>query len=497
MNTSFKYEYTDLGNAKRWKDLHSNDYKFIYETKEWYRWTGKYWKLDHEKSHLLTIESVIESIRAEISECDAIINSLSKKIKGVNIEELKKQGMKLNKIQEEFLFAKLIRKSAAKWSTTIQNGNRIKTMLDLAQGQTGVSRSISEFDTKGHYLGVGNGVVDLRNKELITNDSEYLIMKYCSCNYIPEATCPNWDLFLEKIFQNDKDTILFMQRLVGQAISGEVGKSNLILFNGVGANGKSVFVDTIDELMGQYSMALSSKSIMNKGDKKEYYLASLKGIRLSIMNESGDGDSLDESTVKSLIGSGMIQARVPAGQPFTFQPVSTMILVTNILPQYSGEYATARRILVVPFNYKIPTKDQVPNYRTETLRPEMSGILNWAIEGYRMYKEQGLRPPISILAASEDYRKRNNRVEAFVDECCLENIRKKTKLTDVVFSYENWSLKHGFKSLGSHRLADRLRILGFIITRGTNGVFWVDGLALKSQSTSTPQEEDPSIGFDD
>ena len=130
------------------------------------------------------------------------------------------------------------------------------------------------------------------------------------------------------------------------------------------------------EILGDYALNTSANAVMQSKANKDYYLAELKGIRLSIINESKKGAYLDEELVKSLVDSGEIQARQIYQAPITFQPVAAPILTTNYRPKVTADYSIARRIIFVPFDFQLPADQRNPNFREEVLKPELSGILN-------------------------------------------------------------------------------------------------------------------------
>lgn len=178
---------------------------------------------------------------------------------------------------------------------------------------------------------------------------------------------------------------------------------------------------------------------MQSKANKDYYLAELKGIRLSIINESKKGAYLDEGLVKSLVDSGEIQARQIYQASIAFQPVATPILTTNYTPKISADYSINRRILLVPFKFQLPDSDRDPNFREKALHPELSGILNWALEGCHQYQVVGLNPPKCIDEATREYINENDRIARFIDEKMIVDPVARAKLKDVKGEYAMWS----------------------------------------------------------
>ncbi len=458
-NLKTVFPYTDLGNAKRYSHLFKSHYQWIYELKQWYCWNGSRWVPDITGSNTHRIDEVLEDINQDIL--------------------FYKELLATNQIDDD-KYKELVT-SNGKWHQTSQSSGKISAAVKLASTQPGVSRSFTDFDSKGTYLGVTNGVINLKTGVLVTDQPEYYITKSCGANYDPEATCPNWLAFLEQIFEGSQDKCAFIQRLFGQGIMGTPDKDKLVILCGNGANGKSTLTDTMITLLGDYALNTSANTIIQSKGNKEYYLAELKGVRLSIINESRKGAYLDEELVKSLVDSGEIQARQIYQAPITFQPVATPILTTNYRPRLSADYSINRRIIFVPFDYQLPEEERNPNFRGEVLIPELSGILNWVLEGCRQYQEQGLNPPSCIVEATNEYFRENDRIGRFIQERMIVDLGSRTQLQEIKVAYVTWGAMNGFREVSTDRVSQELRQKGYLVEKRNNGVYYVMGLRLKTE----------------
>ena len=54
----------------------------------------------------------------------------------------------------------------------------------------------------------------------------------------------------------------------------------------------------------------------------------------------------------------------------------------------------------------------------ERLLTERSGILNWLIEGCRLWQQEGLEPPAEVTEATDDYQANEDLAQAFLDARC-------------------------------------------------------------------------------
>jgi putative DNA primase/helicase len=146
---------------------------------------------------------------------------------------------------------------------------------------------------------------------------------------------------------------------MGYTLLGRNPEQILVLMFGHGANGKSVLINTILDILGSdYAQQMSPDTIMES--KKGFSgprtdLASLQGVRFVSTSETGEGNRLNEPLLKQLTGGDRIRARFLYHDEFEFTPQFTVLLSTNHKP-YVGDngHAIWRRIRVVPFNVTIP-----------------------------------------------------------------------------------------------------------------------------------------------
>jgi putative DNA primase/helicase len=472
-----EFEYTDLGNAKRWAHLYDQEYRWIPELKAWFKWNGSLWEEDKLNTHMQTVDKVIEDIKQESYRLSDAVQDIDKTLKesagnqqNIDVNALEKKKDKMTSQQ----------KQCAGWAKESQKGLYITSMIKLAKARPSISHSMTEFDQDGVLLGLENGVMNLKTKEFIQNCPSHLITKSAGTYFDEEATCPNWLKLLDTVFEGDSEVIAFIQRIFGQCLLGTPDKNKLFIFSGSGANGKSTIVDTMNEVIGDYSRTTSSGAITANKTNKEYYLAELVGARMTIINESKKGAKLDEELTKMLVDSGVVQARKIFSSPIYFQPVATPILTTNYPPAISADYSINRRLCFVPFEYKIPEEEREPNFRENHLVPEHAGILNWALEGCYKYLENGLNPPKKIVDATNLYIFDNDKVSQFVEECCDEDLNFKVESIVVHQKFTEWCKSRGLHPFSQKRLNNELRQHDFEVGKSTEGRYYVFGLQLRT-----------------
>jgi putative DNA primase/helicase len=486
-----KFEYTDLGNGERYAARNGEQCKWIVEKNKWIVWNGTKWVWDDDGDVVRRVKPFIEEIREEGTERMRMIEALS----GFDFDK---------ETQKEY--AKTIAKSAGAafhWAKLSQSRDRISATLKLARSEKGVSKNITELDSKGHYLGVTNGVLDLRKEKFrfIEGDPAYFMTKSCNAHYDPDAKCPNWEDFLNKIFEDDTEVIQFVQRVVGQGLIGKKGKDKLTIFYGSGQNGKSTLIDTIKILLGDYAKTtdgnMLTTSAIHSGGKTEYYLADLMSVRMVLINETKEGAQLAEQIVKMLVDSGELKARYPAGDPFDFQPVLTPIMTTNHKPTVGDDYAIWRRIILVPFEYRIPDEEKDPQFIGKHLEPELNGILNWALAGCLAFQEQGLNPPEKIVAATQQYKEEQDKIGEFIIEQLVTGAGAKEKMTTVMEAWRLWCNNKGYHPFGQRKLQEKLAARGInIVRQSDDNQNWIYGHKLISGNVIEASERFRSRSWD-
>ena len=68
----------------------------------------------------------------------------------------------------------------------------------------------------------------------------------------PEGDCPTWLDFLDTVTGGDVELQRYLQRMAGYCLTGVTTEHALFFLYGTGANGKSVFANTLTAIIGDY-----------------------------------------------------------------------------------------------------------------------------------------------------------------------------------------------------------------------------------------------------
>lgn len=403
------YSYDDTGNAERFTDLHGDYLRYSHIRKNWYFYNGKLWETDQQGKIKTLADEVIEKMKQEkIYVSDGVDEEEAEKIFRRHLKSTRNHNGKTNMIKES------------------------QHLLPI---------DLEEFDNDPYLFNVQNGYLDLKTGDLNDHDKNKHFTKISNVEFTDKADCPLWDDFLNQIFDGDKELIDYLQRAVGYSLSGSTEEQMMFILYGNGRNGKSVFLDIINELFGSYATNIQPQSIMVKQQSNNANpdIAKLNGARFVTTTEPSDGMRFDEGLIKQITGGDRVTARFLYEDEFEFTPQFKLWMATNHKPIIRGtDDGIWRRMAVVPFTVQIPL-DKVDKQLTNKLKREITAIMNWAVEGYLKWQEHGLAEPQTIKDQRRTYRTEMDSIEAFIEECCELGDHHAIKGSKLFESYDHWA----------------------------------------------------------
>ena len=342
---------------------------------------------------------------------------------------------------------------------------RIQAMISMAKSELGMTVRLSEFDCDNYLIGLTNGIFDICKRQLLPVTPQLLVSMRANAAYLEGAKCPQWIEFLNKV-QPDKAVQRLLQQLVGVFLTGDVGIQKLIILYGLGANGKSTFIELISWLLASYGLKIQTELLMshrNNPQGPSPDLVALKGKRIAFCNEVPESGRLDDSRVKDLTGGDTITGRTPyAKAAVTFAPTHKLIMLGNHKPEISdNSEGMWRRVMLISFDVTIPSNQRDP-YLLMKLKAEASGILNWGLAGYHDYKRSGLLIPKQVSAANDAYKDEQDLFGEWLnnkDMCKLGASESNCKRICYKV-YQKFMIDGGHKPLGQSRFTRRLKDRG-------------------------------------
>lgn len=379
------FALTQLGLAERFANQHGENVRYC-QSLGWLVWDGKRWAPDTTGAIKRMAKATVRTLYIEAS-----LESDTRK-----------------------------RKDIADFGRRCEARQNLEAMIALGQSELPIPVTAEIFDRDIMLLNLENGALNLKTGHLQAHNRDDYITKLAPVVYAPDAACPLWDAFLNRIFQGNQNLIVFLQRLVGYSLTGSTVEHCFAVMHGKGANGKTTLLDTICGILGDYAQTAAFTTFLTRKNDGGIPndIARLRGARLVCATEGEQGRALAESAIKQLTGGDRVAARFLHREYFEFRPTFKILLGTNHKPRIKGtDLAIWRRVKLIPFTETIP-EDRQDRKLPEKLRAEAPGILAWAVRGCLDWQREGLGIPDEVRTATQAYRQEEDIVGQFIAECC-------------------------------------------------------------------------------
>lgn len=406
-------EYSDDALALRFSARYAEDLRYTATWGKWHRWNGSQWEPD---STLRVFDLAREVCREAALECG---------------EESKNTAKRMT------------------------SAVTVAAIERLARCDRRHATAVEQWDTDPWLLNTPTGTVDLRTGQL----REHKRCDYCTKRtaVTPRGDCPRWREFLNRVMNRDAELQAFIQRVVGYSLTGATSEHGFFFAYGTGANGKSVFTSTVQNILADYAKAAPMEAFLaSSTDSHPTDVAGLQGARLVIATEVEDGRRWAESRLKSLTGGDRISARFMRQDFFEFLPQFKLFITGNHKPTIrTVDEAIRRRLYLIPFNVTIP-----PNERdlqlAEKLKSEWGGILEWAIQGCLVWQRDGLQAPARVREATNEYLAAQDSLTEWLEECVEAVPDFVTTTKELYGAWRIWTEARGEYPGTEQRFAERL-----------------------------------------
>jgi putative DNA primase/helicase len=447
----------DAGNARRLLARHGHEMAWVPEI-GWLVWDGRRWAADGgEEAAYARAEATAEAIYDEADE-----------LPGEQLEgaDGKKKPSK--------------RQGHRNWALTCGNVTKINAMLKAAQSRMRCKRTF--FDAHPQLLNVENGTLELGDEvRLRKHEPVDRMTRMAAVTFDREASCPRWRAFIDTILP-DPETQLFVQKWLGYCLTGNISEQCFLIWDGKGSNGKSTTLETIARIMGDYAGNVPIESFMHaegrKGSEASPDLARLPGVRLIRTSEPEQGARLSESRIKQWTGGEEVSARKLHRDIFDFTPSGKITMSVNARPRVAGkDEGTRSRILVVPFKHRFERRagGRKHDFVGEFIAKEASGILNWLLDGFRMWNEDGLKPPAQVIEATDEMFREQDPIGVAVKEIFIHTGKDEHKVqaSAAYDAFVVWCKRNAIEPKSKTAFGTRLRDLDYRKKAMTAGTFYV------------------------
>jgi putative DNA primase/helicase len=352
----------------------------------------------------------------------------------------------------------------------------------LAQSDRTLAATVDQFDRDIFALNTPAGIIDLRSGQMRPHDRAAYLTKITGVAPDFDTPTPVWDAFLRKIMGGHDEVIEYLRRVAGYSLTGSTQEHALFFCYGVGANGKSTFLNAITAAAGDYHRTAPIETFISSNhDRHPTELAGLRGARVVTAIETEEGRRWAESRIKSLTGGDPIPARFMRQDFFEYTPQFKLIIAGNHKPGLrSVDEAIRRRFNLIPFSVTIPSGERDETL-PDRLKVEGPGILAWAITGCIDWQRRGLAAPKIVTDATAAYLDSEDAVSAWLDDMAERDGGSFATTAHLFGSWSNWAEKAGEYVGSAKRFGQALEKRGFVhhrhrqIGRGFLGIRLKDG----------------------
>ncbi len=334
------------------------------------------------------------------------------------------------------------------------------------------------------FLNCTNGMLEIRTGKLLKYSPEYLSTQQIAADYKPGADCPRFKKFLSYVLYDDLSKIEPLQEYFGYALTNSCREEKMLFLVGErgavgGMNGKSVTLDCLEGLLGRDNVsALSLRQIGN-----DHYTPQLL---FKMLNRSTENDTqkMNEAVLKIHTSGEPVEADKKFKDPFRFSNTAKFAFCINNLPHVSDKTDSFyRRLLLIPFNRKITNEERNKNLAKQIISEDLSGILNWALEGLmRLESQNGFSVSRQVSEALESYRRENNSALNFIHQSCVLEVNAEITKRQLYEAYGEFCKQRGVLKLGEIKFGKQVRsYCGVVEGKDNLGNHCWKGLKLSEQ----------------
>lgn len=329
-------------------------------------------------------------------------------------------------------------------------------ILFYLSAKTNVVPSQVNQHRESHLIPLQNGMLDLSGDQfgdvrLLPHKKEYYCLNLLNIPFDQAATCPRWQAFLQETFSsleedNRNATIGALQEFMGYLLIAGNEFQKMMFLIGKPRTGKRIIMSIMNALLGDENV--SAVPIGDLHDKVNTIL--LFDKLANIGGEIDEKEKFKASFVKSLTGEDKVQGKALYCNPISFYNEAKLIFSSNHLPRVLDKSdAIYERSLCIPVNEYVPQHKRDPKLK-DKLAKELSGILNWAIQGrMRLFQRGYFVESPSMIALREQMKEENNSVVYWFNRVKdqLDAETKVVTLKELFEKYKSFCLDEEMKPL--------------------------------------------------
>lgn len=298
-------------------------------------------------------------------------------------------------------------------------------------------------------IAANNCLISIKEDRPVEHEinEKYYTLNYLSYDYVRDAYSDMWTKFIIDITLGDLDLCMLLQQWSGYLLLPTLKYQKFLLCTGDGANGKGVFFDTI-------AAAIGKANVSNVPLAKFTNTHTLFGTYNKLVNMSNENaenlEKNSESILKEYTAGDKVLWEQKYKPSFFAYPTAKLMFAANELPRIRDHTdGLWRRMILVPFLAKFTGNDIDIDLTEKLQKPkELSGILNWMIEGAKMLENQRkFTQPEMCDKALEKFRNESDSARLFALDNLEVDLTKTCQIPCTLLHkwYQEWCKDNGFK----------------------------------------------------
>jgi putative DNA primase/helicase len=436
-------EHSYAAGGQVYGQIYEDTFKYCGQLKKWFLFNGVTWQEDHKGAHE-----------------QGVVHLLLETGKRARADE---------------------NTDLAKWIRTMGRSSS-PNLARWARTDPRIAVERKEFDQHRHMINVNNGIVDLDTHTFTPgHNPKLLLTKQLHVKYDKDADCPTWSKLLHTLLP-DPEIRDYLQRAVGHTLLGDAQERALFILHGDPGTGKSQVVKVLERMFGDFAETANATTFNEQSKRASITndLNDLRGKRFVSVAELDENERLNEALVKRLTGGDTAKSRGLYQENAQWDVEFSLWMVTNFLPKLNSDDA-AMWNRVKPIHFPVVVKGQgseVKKIGEKIFAEESAGVLNWMLEGVRMYQERGLDDLPQIEEAVASYRRDVDTVAQFIDAATedhtvVRTVEAQMPSRNLHAMYQAWCNGNGIRWLGERRFCQRMESLGFERKRTNTGAVWL------------------------
>lgn len=304
-------------------------------------------------------------------------------------------------------------------------------------------------------VNVRNGLLRLADRRLTPHSPEHLSQVQLGAAYEPDVDGPAFRRWLDEVLP-DPSVQAVVQEVAGYLLTPDMRQQVAVMLRGSGSNGKSVMLAVLIELLGRECVSHLS---LDDLDGNRFAAAGLHGKLANICGDLDAHEVRSTAKFKEITGADRIQVEHKYGRSFQLRPYARLMFSANAAPPTrDASFAYFRRWLVIPFDQEFHGPgDDKDLLRRLTTPGELSGVLNWALDGLDRLRATGAFSSSTAIAGAKDrFRVEVDSVAAFCDEQCEWDPRARVKRQVTYDLYAGWCRTNGRRPVSNQNFGTAL-----------------------------------------